>query len=143
MDGIDHINIYSKGKTKLGRFLSNFTYCPLYIDEKKFNSIEAYWYFLLTGEEKLALLYNYEAKQEGKKYPKIREVDDDFIEKIKAALDLKIKCTRGYMELFYESNLPFKHYYLYGDKVVEAGYEWICEHFELRRVQLKEYFKNK
>ena len=28
-DGIDHINIYSKGKTELGKYLSNFTYAPI------------------------------------------------------------------------------------------------------------------
>ena len=37
------------------------------------------------------------------------------------------------------SNLPLTHYYVYGDKQVNAGYEWIVEHIELRRKQLKEW----
>lgn len=28
MDGIDHINVYSKGKTELGKLLSNFARTP-------------------------------------------------------------------------------------------------------------------
>lgn len=143
MDGITHINIYSKGKTELGRYLSNFTYSPIEIDNITFNSIEAYWYYLLTGEVNLCSLHGFKAKQEGKKLNKIREIDDDFINKIKSALDKKIKASPDFMKLFYKSSLPFKHYYMYGDKVVEAGYEWICEHFELRRDQLKKHFNNK
>lgn len=48
-DGIDHINIYSKGKTALGKFLSNFTQCDVETKHGEFGSIEAYWYWLLAG----------------------------------------------------------------------------------------------
>lgn len=40
-DGIDHINIYSKGKTTLGRMLSNFACTPFtHPEDGKFASIE-------------------------------------------------------------------------------------------------------
>jgi hypothetical protein len=42
-DGITHINIYSKGKTELGRWLSNFTYHPIETEDGKFDSVEGYW----------------------------------------------------------------------------------------------------
>ena len=46
-DGIDHINIYSKGYTKLGRLLSNFTKSefthPIY---GHFMSVEGFWYYI-------------------------------------------------------------------------------------------------
>lgn len=45
-DGIDHINVYSKGKTALGRFLSNFAQVDLETKNGNFSSVEAYWYWL-------------------------------------------------------------------------------------------------
>lgn len=48
-DGIDHINIYSKAKTALGLFLSNFAQCDLETEDGEFSSIEAYWYWLLCS----------------------------------------------------------------------------------------------
>ena len=44
-DGIDHINIYSKGKTSLGRWLSNFAKSPIETEDGHFDSIEGYWYW--------------------------------------------------------------------------------------------------
>lgn len=50
-DGIDHINIYSKARTALGRSLSNFAYSPIDLDTYgRFNSVEAFWYFLRVVE---------------------------------------------------------------------------------------------
>ena len=45
-DGIDHINVYSKGKTVLGRALSNFSYSRIRIPFLgTFLSVEAFWYW--------------------------------------------------------------------------------------------------
>ncbi len=139
--GVTHINIYSKSKCELGRYLSNFAYSPIIIDGRKCASIEGYWYYLLTGNEQLLNLYGFNAKHEGKKYKKICECDAFFMDKIKLAIDIKIKSNRYYLNLFYKSELPFTHYYDYNGKRVDAGYEWIVEHIELRRKQLKEHFK--
>ena len=50
-DGVDHINIYSKAKSALGRSLSNFAYSPIDSDTYgRFNSVEAFWYFLRVVE---------------------------------------------------------------------------------------------
>ncbi len=45
-DGVDHINIYSKGKTSLGRFLSNFVQADIETEDGDFASVEGYWYWL-------------------------------------------------------------------------------------------------
>ena len=45
IDGMTHINVYSKGKTEIGRWLSNFAYSPIDLgNEGYFSSIEGYWY---------------------------------------------------------------------------------------------------
>ena len=45
-DGITHINVYSKGKTTLGRWLTNFAHTPIDTIDGHFESIEGYWYWL-------------------------------------------------------------------------------------------------
>lgn len=144
-DGVTHINIYSKGRTVIGRWLSNFTYEPIKIeDDGYFPSIESYWYFLKSDrDERFHKVSGFNAKN---LYRTMYDIDIDieldtiFIQKIKHALDLKLKVNRIKMEEFGKSHLPFCHYYVYGDKRRDAGYEWIIEHFELRRKQLKEYY---
>ena len=129
IDGKDHINIYSKGNTKLGRWLSNFTYSPIHIEnEGNFNSIEGYWYYTTTGDDHLRLLSGYSAKQYGKKLPEINEFDRS---KIKNAITIKLNTYQGpsYF-LCNKTNLPLCHYYVYGGKKVDAGYEWIIKHIE-------------
>jgi predicted NAD-dependent protein-ADP-ribosyltransferase YbiA (DUF1768 family) len=42
-DGIDHLNIYSRGRTTEGRLLSNFAATPFVLDGVRFASVEA-WY---------------------------------------------------------------------------------------------------
>lgn len=51
-DGITHINAYSKGKTKLGRMLSNMS--DIGIDHPeygKFKTLEGFYWWLKTGRE--------------------------------------------------------------------------------------------
>ena len=145
-DGIDHINIYSKTETKLGRWLTNFAYSEFCVDNLAFKSVEGYWYFLLSDCKlyDLCYLYGFEAKQYGKKFCS-NKYDDNNIEfkvKIKKAIDEKIKSDKEMLKLFSESTLPFCHYYVYGDKKVDAGYDWIISHIEDRRTLLKNHFNS-
>jgi hypothetical protein len=139
-DGITHINIYSKAFTKLGKWLSNFSYSPFYIDGLLFNSVEAAWYWWRTGEDSLRELSGFKAKQEGKKFAAKRDIDQDFICK---CIDEKLRANPSKCRELSESTLPFAHYYEYGSKRVDAGYEWILEHVEKRRKQLKEHYGNR
>jgi hypothetical protein len=49
-DGINHINIYSKGKTELGRLLTNFARTPIETPFGHFESGEGYWFWLRASK---------------------------------------------------------------------------------------------
>ena len=92
LDGVDHINVYSKGKTLLGQLLSNFAYSPFcHPEHGEFNSVEAFYYWLSTGKKyhRLCCLSGHAAKFHGSKLP--REHCDNFEEEIKLAIKLKIE----------------------------------------------------
>lgn len=129
LDGIDHINVYSKGATELGRWLSNFAYSPVIIkDHGTFNSIEGYWYWLSCGDEKLRDLYGWRAKEYGRSIGAPDWVAGDvFKSKICDAISIKLS---AYPEKIKHYNgLPLKHYYVYGGKAVEPkDGKWIIEH---------------
>ena len=138
-DGIDHINIYSQAKTELGRWMSNFALTDVILEGKVFASLEAYWYWLSTGQihDHLIRLGGFKAKQEGKKLPKVHMDETQFQNLIKAAMRAKLRCYPTFAKLLKESILPFRHYYVFGGKVKEAGYLWIVEEWELIRKELQ------
>lgn len=134
-DGISHINVYSAGKTVLGRQLSNFAYTPFELDGDTFNSVEGYWYWYFTGKQhnELKKLIGYGAKKRGK------ELRDDRLDKngiteedktaIKRAISAKINASVYIQNLMQMNKLPYVHYYTYGDKVVHpAEYDWLMDH---------------
>lgn len=141
IDGGDHINIYSKGLTPLGRALSNFTKAPITTLDGGFQSIEGYWYWLNSqhaDRDKLRNLYGWEAKKVG------RELDsgdwnNDSIFKLKIihAMVMKLVEHPAILTLFKENFLPFRHYYVYGGKTVEPKEgQWIVEFWEYLRKHL-------
>lgn len=143
-DGVDHINVYSKGKTELGRKLSNFAHTPFELDDKDFSSIEAYWYyrkllFLGASEEVLdtiRTLYGYAAKEYGRnqiakfKIP-VYESDNEFRLNITRAIQAKLKCNPELHTQLKECTLPLTHYYWYGKvskyKIIEDKHPWIID----------------
>lgn len=141
MDGIHHINIYSKGTTEVGRWLTNFAYCPIQTEHGWFNSVEGYWYWLTSFNDKLRTLHGFEAKKLGKESEVIMERSvDEFKNKICDAIDLKLKTKANWVAR--EVNLPLKHYYDYGGKrVYKEEYNWITEHIEKRVKQLRQHYK--
>lgn len=141
-DGITHINVYSKGKTKLGRQLSNFSYSQFtHPEDGEFCSIEGYWYWLSSGDNKLRKLYGYQAKKYGRKVGGLDwpvKNEDEFRRKIRLAIKAKFNRNSGMREEFLKNVLPLKHYYVYGDKVVEPKEgTWVIEYLE----QLKDEYK--
>lgn len=154
-DGITHINIYTKGKTKLGRALSNlsshsFTYEPYGF----FKSVEAFWYYYLTGcqHDELKLMNGFDAKKQGKKYRDDR-IDKDGLsqhdkEVILGAIRCKLNNHKEIKQMMSENNLPFAHYYFYGQednaKVTELPqYSWIVDYFTDVSTYLKTGIKPK
>jgi len=139
-DGINHINVYSRGETALGEFLSNWTYSPVTTIDGFFSSIEGYWYWLLTGDERLRKKTGWNAKSLGRdicKAQKMGEWDYDedptFREKITDAINQKIDDSE-YRDEFYASTLPFDHYYIIKGRVVRPkNGRWIIDFLTEKR----------
>lgn len=144
-DGVDHINIHSMGKTELGKLLSHFAHAPFvhpYLGP--FYSIEGFWYFARAGfneqNSRLRYLSGFRAKQVG------REITDlkwykEFKDDILAANYQKIIQHDRIRELMIESELPFDHYYTFGElnvHVTPKESEWLIRGMEDIRLALKE-----
>lgn len=145
-DGQDHINVYSQGRTELGRLLSNFAHTPFAVAEHgRFGSVEAYWYWLqcddAVARERLRDLHGFRAKQVGRElrvpdYGRVHDVE--FRRSIARAIREKIRQTPALARLLAASTLPFTHYYVYGAKVVTpANNEWILETITYYRTRLR------
>jgi hypothetical protein len=130
-DGIDHINVYSKGKTELGRLLSNFAHTPFTIQIKDedftFQSVEGYWYYLLTKDKYLCHLHGFKAKQYGKSKwnDKAEPVTE---EQLATAYWQKLREHPKIWRLLRENTLPLAHYYVFSGKViVPKEFQWTAE----------------
>lgn len=136
-DGISHINVYSKGKTKLGRFLSNFSYSPFHLDNHgRFDSIEGYWYWLRNEDDKLRYLCGFSAKKYGRKIKKeIFYTEEEFRNLIKKAIFKKLISYPLFFSELINSKHPLVHYYVFGNKCINAGFEWIIEFIDKIRKQ--------
>lgn len=139
-DGVDHLNIYSKANTWLGKELSNFAKYDLNLPEGSFKSVEGYWYYLGNPDERLKNLHGYQAKKLGESLERVIILPEHiFIDKIKDALDYKILNNQFLLEGLQKCKLPLQHYYYYGTiekpKIVDAGYKWIIDYLE----SFKEY----
>ena len=150
-DGVTHINIYTQGKTQLGRALSNLFDCefsvPGYGD---FKSLEGFWYYYLTGckHEELKCLGGFAAKNFGRKFPFDR-IDEEATgpvgeqqEVILEAIRCKLRQNKWICKLLKESELPLAHYYVPKGKEHSMQYsiskfQWQVEEFERLRKLLK------
>lgn len=172
-DGISHINIYSKGNTEIGRLLTNMAFVKVKIPEVgQFECLEGYWYWLKvqhfykiknkTKEEfenvakDLFSMNGFKAKKYGRGLIKELEltdddtkiIPDDFKEKIKLAIQYKIKQNKVLLNLLANSVLPFHHYYYYGKKenptvILLPEYDWMLEEIERLRIILQNIIKSK
>lgn len=141
-DGEDHINIYSKGETELGKWLSNFSLTPFkHPYDGQFKSVEGYWYYDLSGDDELRDMYGYRAKKHGQSNIEGEDYTEWQVNKTNIKLAILCKLTQNNPEMlteFINSNLSFKHYYKYGDKIVEPeNGKWLVEFFEDLRKILK------
>ena len=148
-DGVDHINVYSKGKTEIGRLLSNFAETPFtYEPYGTFKSVEGFWYYYFTDceNEYLKDLHGSAAKTAGKKV--LKEAYGDVTEKDKEivleAIRCKLRQNRYILDLLVENDLPFEHYYVRIDdnktKVTDKPeYKWMMDEYErIRGIMIKE-----
>ena len=143
-DGVDHINIYSRGKTQLGRMLSNFYPLPFnHPVYGGFNTVEGFYYYVSTGfkHEVLRTLSGFEAKKFGKSLERTKL--EDFENIIRKAIRLKIYQNETLKSLLKASSLPFGHYYFYGDPdgkyklFTPKGFEYMVDEIEKVRDKVK------
>lgn len=127
-DGVTHCNIYTKGRTGLGRALTNFAMTPFkHPILGEFLSGEGLHYYLKVGEENKATgevkrfdefrqLWGIEAKQRGVELSRTHMVlNHDFDYHMWLGLLAKVTQNPKLFKMFVESDLPFTHYYYYGD----------------------------
>lgn len=129
-DGVNHINVYSKGKTELGRLLTNFADTPFkHPVHGWFRTVEGFWYWLKTGKqyEDLRNMEGWEAKMLGRKWPAV-EVEN-FDNTIKTAIRAKLIHNPHILRLLLDNELPLAHYYVVRGSIKQAGYEWINEYY--------------
>lgn len=141
-DGKDHINIYSKGETELGRLLSNFSHTPTNTKDGLFLSLEGYWYWLLFKDDEFKKLIGFKAKE----YARSKNVIDwpitdqliEFQENFKLAMKNKIDQHHNIKEMLKNSDLPLKHYYNYSGKIVYVkNGQWVVDYWEQLRKEIK------
>jgi hypothetical protein len=143
---VDHLNVYSRGRTELGRLLSNFAHTPFVVPlHGEFASVEAYWYWLQctdpVARERLRHLSGFAAKRAGRalRVPDYGRANDaEFRRCIARAIREKIWHTPGLAARLHACTLPLTHYYVYGAKVVTPpGNEWILEAIDYYRAKLQ------
>ena len=135
-DGIDHINVFSKSRSKLGRMLSNFAHTPFTLDGVKFESVESWWYWMkMNNINKSVLFPAFSDEQldniksligkEAKTYFRELYKDDSSSfspepAQLKRAYLQKIEEHPEVKKALLENTLPIDHYYMMFDKKVSA-----------------------
>lgn len=138
LDGVTHINVYSKGKTKLGKFLSNFTHTPIETEDGHFESVEGYWHWLGLRDDKLRTLYGWEAKKYASNSVKtFKLTEEEFKNKIRKAITIKLETNPDKLSELRNTVLPLAHYYVFNGFAKDAGYKWILEHINSFRIERK------
>lgn len=137
-DGVSHINVYTRGKSKLGRDLSNFQECNIehpYLG--RFRTLEGLWYYMKTGfsDEMFRILNGFDCRKKGKamdsqQYPL-------FTKMFKLGMVEKLAKSPSLQEDLIRNELPFVHYYNYRGKVIiPPRHEWQIEMWETLRQNL-------
>lgn len=134
-DGINHINVFSRGKTWLGRQLSNFAHAPfthpLY---GPFASVEGFWYWLGCEDDNLRELVGGAAKKYGRSVERPIQ-RGDFETQILMAVHQKLIENPDIRQALLESTLPLRHYYVFGDRVImpKVNDQFILDFYEAFR----------
>jgi len=140
-DGISHINIYSKGRTIIGRLLSNFAHTPFtHPKYGSFSSVEGFIYWMGSGDDALRSMYGFQAKEYGRKAAEknrklpVAEFRQAVIEALRCKIDQNSK-----VKIHLKSEmLPFVHYYNYGNKVIRVPqWDWVIEELDRIRKELQ------
>lgn len=137
-DGVKFINVYSKGKTLLGKLLTNFRKLPTVVGtDGLFNTLEGYWYWKQIqlkdpnwarqnpfydkqlrnchGAEarKLGIIHGSEVGIFNEKGKRLEPLTDEFKDAFKAAMRQKLKQHGELANLLKYNQLPLVHFYVF------------------------------
>lgn len=147
-DGVTHLNIYSKARTRLGYKLTNPSEVPLeHPTYGPFRTAEGLWFFLKTGknDDRFRVYTGFESMRLGKEKETVW--NNDFHLEFKQGLIAKVEQDPELKALLtsFLPELPFAHYYWFGSLnsgkvkvVVPRGHEWQVEFWEAVRKALIE-----
>ncbi|ODS32165.1 MAG: Bacteriophage protein GP30.3 [Candidatus Scalindua rubra] len=76
-DGINHINVYLRGKTKKGRILSNFAKTPFKLYGRQFQSVESFYQSHLSYHEDIRERISKSRSSKARYYRKVEIKDGD------------------------------------------------------------------
>ena len=154
LDGVEFVNVSTKGKTPLGRKLSHFVNIPFeHPKYGKFSSMEGFWYYIQldsvsdTAKEGLRRLHGYAAKSLGRelleKYKHSMFKMEGFRKEIYIANKLKIEQNQEILDLVLNNELPYKLFYLDegGNTRTTYSVSWLIKDFEHIQRELKEEYK--
>ena len=142
-DGYTHLNAYSKGRTHLGRMLSNFAYSPFVFEPYgNFCSMEGFYYWYVTGKEHqdLRKLHGSTAKVVGQKYERtVHSLTEQDLEIMQEAMIAKITQHPEIYDGLKNCTLPIVHYYVSFGRVIQLDkrHDWFAETLELIRDALQ------
>lgn len=144
-DGIDHINVYSKGRTLIGRMMSHFYDAPIELPALgRFRTVEGLWYWLSCRDDRLRSTDGYNSKKLGRElrgrgadWPRM----EGFEQTILDATRWKVAQHVPIFDELVKSQLPFKHYYVSRDGafMYVRNSDWLLEGWEAIRREAKAY----
>jgi len=136
-DGIDHINVFSKSRSKLGRMLSNFAHTPFTLDGNKFESVESWWYwtkmnninktvlFPIFSDEQLGEIRSLIGKEAKLYFRELYKDDSSSFNaepfELKRTYLQKLEENPDVKKELMENKLPIDHYYMMFDKKISAA----------------------
>ena len=131
------INVYSKSESELGRLLSNFAHTPFIIGGKRFESVEAFWYWYMTDADAMRFLYGSNAKRVGKMLTKVRDHPDRTL--LKLVYYAKLRYNPEIQKLLLASgDEEFEHYYMHqGERFIPERWVWTAELWAEIRKELR------
>lgn len=114
LDGIDHINIHSNGRSELGRLLCDQAQTPFtHPRYGKFESLEGYRHWCRTGKQHHILkeLWGVAVGHRSRKYKEQRS--DNYANEIVEGIHCKVMQTPDLYELLMGSVLPLECYFVF------------------------------
>lgn len=141
-DGGDHINIWERAQTNIGKFLAHGSHTPFHHPIfGLFNNIECFWHYIRSEErdDRIRVMNNLSAKKFSENFKLVKI--PNFYAVIMEANWFKIKEYPEMGDLLKESTLPLEMYYVYKDSGVPIRpmfAAWALQGFNEIRTALKE-----